>query len=76
MSLLSDEADALDKLSDFEALLIMRERTPITKNLIDNLTKLKFIITSGLTNKSIDLESAKKRKIIVCGTEMQYKSNT
>ncbi len=64
-----DEADALDKLADFEALLIMRERTPITKNLIENLTKLKFIITSGLKNKSIDLVSAKKRKIIVSGTE-------
>ncbi len=64
-----DEADALDKLSDFEALLIMRERTPITKNLIENLTSLKFIITSGLTNKSIDLLAAKKRGIIVCGTE-------
>ena len=64
-----DEADTIDQLSDFEALLIMRERTPITKNIIENLTKLKFIITSGLRNKSIDLEAAKKRKIIVCGTE-------
>ncbi len=64
-----DEADALEQLSDFEALLVMRERTPITKNLIENLTKLKFIITSGLRNKSIDLDSAKKRKIIVSGTE-------
>ena len=66
----ADEADAIEQLSDFEALLIMRERTPITKNLIDNLTKLKFVITSGLRNRSIDLETAKKRKIIVCGTEM------
>ena len=65
-----DEAEAIEKLSSFEALLIMRERTPITKNLIDNLTKLKFIITSGLRNRSIDLNTAKKRKIIVCGTEM------
>ena len=64
-----DEADVIEQLSDFEALLVMRERTPITKNIIENLTKLKFIITSGLRNKSIDLESAKKRKIIVCGTE-------
>ena len=64
-----DEADALDKLAEFEALLIMRERTPITKNLIENLTKLKFIITSGLRNKSIDLDAAKKRKIVVSGTE-------
>ena len=66
----ADEANAIEQLSDFEALLIMRERTPITKNLIDNLTKLKFVITSGLRNRSIDLETAKKRKIIVCGTEM------
>jgi len=65
-----DEADILDQLSDFEALLIMRERTPITKNIIENLINLKFIITSGLKNKSIDLEAVKKRKIIVCGTEM------
>ena len=65
-----DEADILDQLADFEALLIMRERTPMTKNIIDNLTKLKFIITSGSRNKSIDLDAAKKRKIIVCGTEI------
>ena len=65
-----DEADAIEQLADFEALLIMRERTPITKNLIDNLNKLKFIVTSGTRNKSIDLEAAKKRKIIVSGTEI------
>ena len=66
----SDEAEVLEQLADFEALLIMRERTPMTKNVIDNLTKLKFIITSGTRNKSIDLKAAKKRKIIVCGTEI------
>ena len=65
-----DEADAIEQLSDFEALLIMRERTPITKNLINNLNDLKFIITSGMRNKSIDLETAKKRRIIVSGTEI------
>jgi D-3-phosphoglycerate dehydrogenase len=65
-----DEADTLEQLADFEALLIMRERTPMTKNIIDNLSHLKFIITSGSRNNSIDLEAAKKRKIIVCGTEI------
>ena len=65
-----DEADAIEQLSDFEVLLIMRERTPITKNLIDNLNDLKFIITSGMRNKSIDLEATKKRRIIVSGTEI------
>ena len=65
-----DEADAIEQLADFEALLIMRERTPMTKDIIDNLSHLKFIITSGTRNNSIDLETAKKRKIIVCGTEI------
>ena len=64
-----DETDAIEKLSDFEALLIMRERTPMTENLINNLSKLKFIITSGSRNRSINLEATKKRNIIVCGTE-------
>ena len=64
-----NEDDAIEQLSDFEALLIMRERTPMTKSLIESLPKLKFIITSGLRNRSINLEAAKKRKIIVCGTE-------
>ena len=67
-----DEADAIEQLSDFEALLIMRERTPITKNLIDNINDLKYIITSGSRNKAIDLEASKKRRIIVCGTEINF----
>ena len=67
-----DEADTLEQLADFEALLIMRERTPMTKNIIENLSKLKFIITSGSRNNSIDLETTKKRKVIVCGTEINF----
>ena len=65
-----NEEDAIDKLKDFEALLIMRERTRITSKLINNLEKLKFIATSGMRNKAIDLDSAKSRKIIITGTEI------
>tara|TARA_Y100000590_G_scaffold153064_1_gene175768 strand:+ start:417 stop:1373 length:957 start_codon:yes stop_codon:yes gene_type:complete len=65
-----NEDDAIEQLSDFEALLIMRERTLITKKLIESLKKLKFIITSGMRNKAIDFESAKKNKIIVTGTDI------
>lgn len=66
----SNEVEAINQLKDFEALLIMRERTKITENLINNLKKLKYVITSGMRNKAIDLEAAKKRKIIVTGTEI------
>ena len=66
----SDEKEAAVELEDFEVLFVMRERTPITKYLIESLPKLKYIMTSGMRNKSIDLEVAKKKKIIVCGTEI------
>ena len=65
-----NEEEAIENLKNFEALLIMRERTLISENLIKSLKKLKFIITSGMRNKAIDLNAAKKRKIIVSGTEI------
>ena len=65
-----DEKDAIEQLKEFGALLIMRERTKITSSLINNLNNLKYIITSGMRNKAIDIEAAKKRKIIVSGTEI------
>jgi D-3-phosphoglycerate dehydrogenase len=66
----ADEKAAIVELEDFEALFIMRERTPITKELIESLPKLKYIMTSGMRNKAIDLETVKKKNIIVCGTEI------
>jgi D-3-phosphoglycerate dehydrogenase len=66
----NDESDAIEQLKEYDALLIMRERTKITSNLIKNLKNLKFIITSGMRNKAIDLEAAKKRKILISGTEI------
>ena len=65
-----NENEAIVALEDFEALFIMRERTPITKSLMIALPKLKYIMTSGMRNNAIDLETAKKNKIIVCGTEI------
>jgi phosphoglycerate dehydrogenase-like enzyme len=69
-----NENDTIDKLKDFEILLTMRERTPITKNVIKSLKKLKLIITSGMRNKSIDLIAAKEKNILVCGTDSNSNS--
>ena len=65
-----DEKEAIVQLEDFEALFIMRERTPITKSLLESLPKLKYIMTSGMRNNAIDLDTAKRKNIIVCGTEI------
>jgi phosphoglycerate dehydrogenase-like enzyme len=66
-----DDADhAIENLLDFDALIIMRERTPITTKLLNACSNLKLIITSGMRNKSIDLETCKQKNITVCGTDM------
>jgi len=64
-----NEENIIEQLKDFEVLLVMRERTPITKKIILNLKNLKLIITSGMRNKSIDFIAAKEKKILVCGTD-------
>jgi D-3-phosphoglycerate dehydrogenase len=70
-----NEDNAIEQLKDFEVLLVMRERTPITKKNILNLKNLKLIITSGMRNKSIDFLTAKEKKILVCGTD-SYTNST
>ena len=65
-----NETETKVLLEDFDALFIMRERTPITNSLINSLSKLKFIMTSGMRNNSIDLKAAKKKNIKVCGTDI------
>ena len=62
--------EAILALEKFDALFVMRERTPLTRALLEGLKNLKYIFTSGMRNKSIDLEYTKSRKIIVCGTEI------
>jgi phosphoglycerate dehydrogenase-like enzyme len=64
------EAEAGVALQEFNALLIMRERTPITKSLLEDLPNLKYLMTSGMRNNAIDLKAAKARNIFVCGTEI------
>src|SRR6056300_705996 len=65
-----DEDHAIENLLDFDALIIMRERTPITTKLLNACSNLKLIITSGMRNKSIDLETCKHKNSTVCGTDM------
>ena len=64
-----NEDHAIENLKSFDALLIMRERTPMTKKLMDGCPNLKFIATSGMRNLGIDLEHAKSKGIVVSGSE-------
>jgi len=66
----NSEEEAIVALENFDCLFIMRERTPMTESLINGLPNLKYIMTSGMRNNSINLEATKNKNIIVCGTEI------
>ena len=66
---MSSEQELVENLSDFDAIGIMRERTPFPASLINQLPKLKLLITSGKKNASIDVKAANAAGVTVCGTE-------
>lgn len=53
---------------DFEIICAMRERTPFPRAMFASLPKLKLLITSGMRNNSIDMEAAREKQVVVCGT--------
>jgi phosphoglycerate dehydrogenase-like enzyme len=66
-----DDLGALARrLHAFECVVLMRERTPFPRELIDKLPNLRLLITPGLRNASIDIAAATERKVQVCGTDM------
>lgn len=63
----SDELVA--RLEPFDAIAMMRERTPFTRSLVERLPNLKLLLTSGMVNRGIDLAACAERGVVVCGTQ-------
>ena len=63
------DKNLLNILTKYDVLCLMRERTPLPDELINNLPNLKLVITSGMWNASVDNEALKKRNIFFCGTD-------
>jgi phosphoglycerate dehydrogenase-like enzyme len=55
-------------LQGFAIIIAMRERTPFPRQLIEALPDLRLLITTGMVNRAIDLDAAKARNVVVCGT--------
>jgi len=66
---LDTESAVADRLLPYEILVIMRERTPFSRSLIEKLSNLKLLVTTGPRNHSIDLAACLEKGIVVCGTE-------
>src|SRR6185503_1533153 len=57
-----------EKLSPFEVVVAMRERTPFPRELLEKLPRLRLLVTTGKRNASIDVAAARSRGVTVCGT--------
>ena len=63
------EPDAVvQRLLPFDAVCVMRERTPLSRAILERLPNLRFIGSNAPRNASIDLAAAKERGITVSGT--------
>ncbi|MGA7781482.1 MAG: D-2-hydroxyacid dehydrogenase family protein [Paraburkholderia sp.] len=62
---LADVGEVAQRLKPFDVVCAMRERTPFSRELIENLPNLKLIASTGSANASIDLEAAAERSVEV-----------
>src|SRR4029077_13514862 len=64
-----DDTDAvIERLLPFDIICVMRERTPLPRNLIERLPNLKLIASTGPVNASVDVVSAADHGIAVVHT--------
>jgi phosphoglycerate dehydrogenase-like enzyme len=64
------EPDALvARLEPYDAVVVMRERTPLTREVLARLPHLRLVVTTGRRNPSIDTAAAAEAGITVCGTD-------
>ena len=71
---IGNDNNLAEQLKDYDVLCLMRERTPLPKELINKLPNLKLVITSGMWNASIDTDALKERNIVYCGTDTKIHS--
>src|SRR6202045_4889477 len=65
---LADPDAVVERLAPFDVVCVMRERTPLPRNVIERLPQLKMIASTGPFNAAVDVAAAKERGIYVSTT--------
>jgi phosphoglycerate dehydrogenase-like enzyme len=61
--------ELIRRIAAFDVLVITRERTPFSREIIEKLPRLKLLVTAGSRNLGIDLAACRDHGVLVCGTE-------
>jgi phosphoglycerate dehydrogenase-like enzyme len=65
---LANSDAVVERLQPFDIVCVMRERTPMTRAIIERLPKLRLIASTAMRNASIDLTAAEERGVQVVHT--------
>jgi phosphoglycerate dehydrogenase-like enzyme len=65
---IADPSGVVERLRPFDAICVMRERTPLTREILQQLSNLKLIASTGPRNASIDTKAAADLGIAVTTT--------
>ena len=57
---IADEKTVVERLLPFNVVCVMRERTPLNRNILSQLPNLKLIVTTGMRNASIDIKAVEE----------------
>ncbi|KAK7222626.1 hypothetical protein V2G26_010629 [Clonostachys chloroleuca] len=63
-----ERQELIKRLEPFDVISTLRERTPFPRELIEQLPRLKLILSCGRRNKAIDMEACQSRGIPVTAT--------
>lgn len=64
--------ETVKALRDFDAIALMHERVPLTRETLQQLPRLKFIVFSGNRNETLDDKAATERNVIVCKSSPDF----
>lgn len=64
----ADPDELVARLEPFDVVFVMRERTPLPRNVLERLPRLRMIASTGPGNASIDMAAAEELGIHVSGT--------
>jgi len=62
------DADLLDAVKDADALVLMRDRTPVDAALVAAMPRLKYLAFTGTRNAALDVAALRARGVPVCHT--------
>jgi phosphoglycerate dehydrogenase-like enzyme len=65
---LASPQEVVARLKDFDVVCVMRERTPLTRGILEQLPRLRLIASTGSQNASIDVQAASERGVSVLHT--------